>query len=131
MNSNDEKFAIRLESDDGLEKLIIFLKKRKYPEVLELEGMNKELRLLKRRFGFRNYDEMLTELENNPNFLQEVVKSLKDQDRSSQTSTSHISMLRIRKKRTLKDYISIPEKESKKRYHNNIFFCITLIIVKN
>ncbi|MHA2073650.1 MAG: hypothetical protein ACW97X_03450, partial [Candidatus Hodarchaeales archaeon] len=114
MHSNDEKFAIRLESDEGLEKLIFFLKKRSYIEFLDLEEIKKELRLLRRRFGFRNYREMLTEFENNPNFLNEIVKSIKNQEKSSQTSTSPIGMLGKRK-RTLKDYINKPEKGFKKK----------------
>ncbi len=114
MPTNEDKFEIQLESDEGLEKLIFFLKKRKYLQSLKSEEINKELRLLKRRLGFRNYEEMFLEIERNPKFLQKVVKSLKDQGETSQTVTSHISMLGKRK-RSLKDFINTPEKVPRKK----------------
>ncbi|MFX0087233.1 MAG: CheR family methyltransferase [Candidatus Hodarchaeota archaeon] len=114
MFSNSDKFAIRLESDKGLEKLYTFLKKNKDLEDFKLGEIKNDLRLLKRRFGFRNYEEMLAEFEQNQNLLHETIKSLNKKDSSTIKGTSQITLFSKRKK-TLKDYINLPDKGKRKK----------------
>ncbi len=112
MHTNEDKFAIRLESDKGFEKLYSFLKKNSNSEAFKSEEIKNDLRLLKRRLGFRNYEEMLVELEQNQNLLHQTIKSLKKKDSSTLKATSQITLFSKRRK-TLRDYVSLPNKEKK------------------
>jgi len=110
MRKNDDKFAIQLESDKGLDNLLIYLKKEIKMPSFELNDSKKNLRLLKRKFGFYNYEEMLDELEKNQDLFNNVVQFLNDLQSSTpkglQSST-------FKRKMTLKDYINSSRKDLK------------------
>lgn len=110
MRKNDDKFAIQLESDKGLDNLLIYLKKEIKMPFGELNDSKTNLRLLKRKFGFFNYEEMLDELEKNQDLFNNVVQFLNDLQSSTpkglQSST-------FKRKMTLKDYINSSRKDKK------------------
>ena len=114
MHKNDKKFAIQLESDKGLDNLLIYLKKEIKMPSIELNDSKKNLRLLKRKFGFYNYEEMLDELERNQDLFNNVVQFLKDLQ-SSTPKGLQSSTFSIKRKITLKDYINTSRGDNKRK----------------
>lgn len=112
MRKNDDKFAIQLESDKGLDNLLIYLKKEIKMPSFGLNDSKTNLRLLKRKFGFYNYEEMLDELEKNQDLFNNVVQFLNDLQ-SSTPKELQSSTFSIKRKMTLKDYINTSRKDKK------------------
>ncbi|MFX1538059.1 MAG: CheR family methyltransferase [Promethearchaeota archaeon] len=114
MQDNFEKFQIFLESDEGLEDLINFIRQKRLIEISQDEDYLKEkLLVAKRKMGFKNYSELLDHIENNQN-SSAILFALLEKD-----FQTHSPQIPLRKQsKTIKEYMNPSTKKQKKKKKN-------------
>ncbi|MFX1285999.1 MAG: CheR family methyltransferase [Promethearchaeota archaeon] len=81
MQNSYKKFTVDLESNEGLEELIRFLRQKKEDYILQDEdNIKKNLKFIRRKMGFTNYSSMLNHARNNQEICENILSCLNNKN---------------------------------------------------